>query len=212
MSNRISLLILFATIFAVSSSRGGDQDTRQIMLDPESNSTNPEVSGYDCGTLSLYNLLRLQDRIIDFNAFQASMPRGAHCSHSMIELLDVANRWGQALIGVRLPKSNYYPDRPTIVYIDRKPHGHYVVLRRVGHTGKLVQILDPSSDPVIVDASTLIESPEWTGFALVPVNPLRKWLFGLFGVGALIITYYIGKLIRSFFGGRKVIQTVNTVL
>lgn len=46
-----------------------------------------------------------------------------------------------------------------------------MVVRPVGHTGKLVQVLEANTIPVIVDAKDLFSSPEWTGLALVPSRP-----------------------------------------
>jgi hypothetical protein len=74
------------------------------------------------------------------------------------------------------------------VFLARGRHGHYVVLRPVGHTGKLVQVLDPNEEPVVLDAARLYASPEWTGLALVPARP--NWtarVVGTIGAAALAV-------------------------
>ena len=69
--------------------------------------------------------------------------------------------------GVLLKKREDAIDRPMLVFLRRKGHGHYVVVRPVGHTGKLVQVIDNFGPPEVVDKATLLASPVWTGIALL---------------------------------------------
>jgi hypothetical protein len=60
------------------------------------------------------------------------------------------------------------------------------VIRPVGHSGKLVQVLDPNRDPEVLDADRLERSRSWTGLALVPRRSSRSGqvFAGLLALGA----------------------------
>ena len=122
----------------------------------------------DCGTSSLYTLLRLEGKGVAFDILCKRMPGGAQRAHTLAELRDCAHSFGLRLRGVRLPVRRESLDRPMLVFLDQKPHGHFVVVRPVGHSGNLVQVFDPGLEPAVMDAAALFASPEWTGIALVP--------------------------------------------
>ena len=50
-----------------------------------------------------------------------------------------------------------------------------VLLRPVGMTGKMVQVLDPPSAPAVVDYEQLLSSQSWTGQILLQQTP--RWWF-----------------------------------
>ena len=54
------------------------------------------------------------------------------------------------------------------MFLKSGPEGHFIVVRPVGHTGRLVQVLDGELNPNVGDAEWLFASPSWTGLALVP--------------------------------------------
>lgn len=129
-------------------------------------------ANYDCGTLALYTLLRLEGRATRLVDVGTSLhPRPAPGS-SMRELRDAAASLGVRLTGIRLPPDGRL-DRPAIVFTRRGGHGHFFVLRPVGHTGELVQVLDALQDPDVTDMPNLVNSPGWTGLALIPSRP--RW-------------------------------------
>jgi hypothetical protein len=79
-----------------------------------------------------------------------------------------------------------------IVFLKRPQHGHFQVVRPVGHTGKLAQVIDASSSPEIVDRLAMFTSPEWTGIALVPDRG-PGWTFRIaFGLGGGIALSALG--------------------
>jgi hypothetical protein len=88
----------------------------------------------------------------------------------MEKLRDAARACGLSLRGVLLNKDERAIDRPMMVFLKRSQHGHFQVVRPVGNTGKLAQVIDPNSPSgsIIVDKLTMFRSPEWTGIALVP--------------------------------------------
>jgi hypothetical protein len=153
---------------------------------------------YDCGAKALYILFRLEgfSRTLDEAGKQIdAAPEG----HSMAELRDIARTHGLYLDGVRIGKT-VPRDRPSLVYIRRGNHGHYLIVRPVGHTGRLVQTIDGADLPEVVEASELCASPGWTGLALVPrrtdwfARALVAVCFGVLVVGLLGVALRLRSL------------------
>jgi ABC-type bacteriocin/lantibiotic exporter with double-glycine peptidase domain len=128
----------------------------------------PIVDPSDCGTRALYHLLRMEGRPVDFNRLRASLGASGPEGHSFRELRDAAGRFRLALDAVVLPKLRSAITGPTLVFLKNGSQGHFVVVRPVGHTGLLVQMLDGEQEPIVGDADRLFASPTWTGLALVP--------------------------------------------
>jgi hypothetical protein len=72
-------------------------------------------------------------------------------------------------------------NRPALLFVRRDADGHYIVVRGVGHAGRLVQTLDDDNEPVTQDAELLLESRAWTGLAFVP-HRTDYWLAVLVSV------------------------------
>jgi len=134
-----------------------------------------DTAEYDCGTLALHTLLTIEGRPTPIDALQSRLPSGPQEGHSMAELRDAAGAFGLTLIGVSLPRSDRAPDRPALVLVKWKQHSHFIVIRPVGHSGKLLQIIDTARDPIVVDAADVYAAPEWTGLALIPRR--TSWAF-----------------------------------
>ena len=81
----------------------------------------------------------------------------------------------------------------------RTQHGHFLVIRPVGHTGKLVQIVDSLQSPEVIDKSVLLASPEWTGLALVPGR--ISWTPVLVGGSLGTIVFALSSWERSGYAG-----------
>lgn len=160
---------------------------------------------YDCGTKAIYFVLQFEGRSVDPDRIVAvlnesspsvvgnSSPQG----RSMEDLRDAAARLGLVLDGVRWLRGGPTPDRPVIAFLDRKPHGHFIAVRPVGHSGKLVQVFDGESPPEVIDASRLTASSEWTGLILTPHRP--NWSARLAGgaMALILISYPIARGLRS---------------
>jgi hypothetical protein len=86
----------------------------------------------------------------------------------MLEIRDASRALGLDLKGARLRPGDRVPDRPILALLHDGPHGHFVVVRPVGHTGRLVQVIDGRRFPAVMDAAVLVSSPEWSGLVLVP--------------------------------------------
>lgn len=148
---------------------------------------------YDCGVMSLYHLLRLEGRPTDLETIERHLPSSKAGQYSLKELRDAARACGLTLNGVRLPASGRPPSGPALVHLDRKPGGHFLLIRPVGHTGRLVQLLDSTRPPYVQDAETLYASPEWTGIALVPSRPnqparIAGFMCALLGLALVVVS------------------------
>jgi Peptidase C39 family len=141
----------------------------------------------DCGTVALYLLLHAEGHKTSLRDVQSLLPGPASAGRSMKDLRDGARALGMSLRGVVLPRKDGAIDRPMIVFLKRRPGGHFVFVRPVGHTGKLVQAIDPSFATAVMDKADLFAMPEWTGLALVPCGDRRLlWAgCGLFVAAAI---------------------------
>lgn len=139
----------------------------------------------DCGTQALYVLLRLEGRSVEPARLGAILPPPRPDGHSMKELRDAARVVRLDLAGVRIRRSDRAPDRPILALVHDGPHGHFIVVRPIGHTGRLVQVIDGIRPPRVVNAAVLYASPGWTGLALIPHRPIGlARIIGLLGAGS----------------------------
>jgi ABC-type bacteriocin/lantibiotic exporter with double-glycine peptidase domain len=127
-----------------------------------------KADSWDCGTLSLYHLLRLEGRAVGLERLRSLLGEMPTDGYSFRELRDAANRCGLALDAVVLPKARSAIRGPMLVFLKGSSEGHFVVMRPVGHTGKLVQLIDGDLKPSVLDADQLFNAPAWKGLALVP--------------------------------------------
>ena len=113
-----------------------------------------------------------------------------------------------------LARGDRAPDRPAIAFLERDGHGHYAVVRPVGHSGKLVQIIDAAEgDPIVMDATDLYALRQWTGLALVPRRP--NWPFRVAAGAAaiacfsLIAILFVRPILSRRIGGRRSVVVVQ---
>jgi ABC-type bacteriocin/lantibiotic exporter with double-glycine peptidase domain len=122
----------------------------------------------DCGSLALYHLLRLEGRPIDLDRLAAALPAPGSEGLSFLDLRDAAGHLGLTLDAVVLTKQRSAIRTPVLLFIKGDREGHFLVVRPVGHTGNLVQIIDGERTPIVIDAARLFASTGWTGLALIP--------------------------------------------
>ncbi len=112
----------------------------------------------------------------------------------MKELRDAARACGLNLDGIELRPSEKSPRDASIAWLRQGPHGHFVVVRPVGHTGKLVQVIDLSERIEIVDASQLYSSSAWTGLVLMKRRRAAPFLT----IGAVcVVTLVISRVVLA---------------
>lgn len=127
----------------------------------------------DCGVNALFLLLQFEGRPVTWDRLEAALPARHPDGYSMAELADAATSLGLGLEGVRFVQGDRALDRPAIAFIKDSRGGHFLVLRPVGTTGTMVQVIDPPHVPQIMDYERLFESRAWTGRILLPREP---WL------------------------------------
>lgn len=150
------------------------------------------VDAIDCGPRSLYLLLQLEGRPTELDRIVALLPRSEGRGASLLEIRDAARSCGLTLTGVQLGSKALNLDRPAIVHLNRAPHDHFVVVRPFGHTGKLVQVLDPNRRPEVMDKDQFLASPEWSGAALIPTRPNYR-LAGMLSLGMVVVASLWGR-------------------
>jgi hypothetical protein len=149
--NEVSMAVLSLSM-AVSTAEKADVSTRVEL---------------DCGLHALYVLMHLEDQALTLADLLDRLPPRSARGYSMAELRDTAGRLGLPLDGIQLGESRAPLPRPAIVFMTNAQNGHFVVLRPVGTTGTMVQVIDPPRVPRIVDYADLVKSKSWTGRALV---------------------------------------------
>lgn len=127
-----------------------------------------EKARLECGIYSLYVLLRLEGLGADYGSLRAALPVTNPAGHSMAELRDAAATFGLGLDGRQLARGVGAVDRPMIAYLGGGSKGHFVVIRPVGTTGSMVQVIDPPRSPWIGDLDQIATHKRWTGRVLVP--------------------------------------------
>jgi Peptidase C39 family len=133
------------------------------------------ISELNCGSLALLVMARLEGVAARPAALLSALPVSHRDGYSMREIQNAGRVHGLNLAGVRLPKGGRV-DRPVLMFLQRENHGHYVIVRPVGHTGKLVQLIDPTRESSVVDLDSLYASSQWTGRALAPYR--SSWTDG----------------------------------
>ena len=125
----------------------------------------------DCGVDALFILLWLEGRQATLDRLDAALPPRRPDGYSMGELKAAAANLGLILDGVRFNKGDKPLKRPAIAFLEDGSAGHFAVLRPVGTTGTMVQVIDPPHVPWIADYERILSTRSWTGRILVPREP-----------------------------------------
>jgi MYXO-CTERM domain-containing protein len=153
-----------------------------------------------CGLRCLYLLFLMSGKQVPQSPRWHSSAENAEHLVSMSELQSIARESGMTLRGEVLSVDEAQPDRPMIAYLEYPGGGHFVVVRPVGRTGTMVQVLDPNREPFILDHKHLSSLPGWTGRVLVPRGPSEiskpLWAMVLLGLGMLAAWRYHGRFPR----------------
>ena len=133
-----------------------------------------ETTTLDCGVNALFVLLHLEGRPIPYDRLESALPHHRPDGYSMAELAAASASLGLPLDGVKFVKGDRPLDRPAIAFFQNARGGHFAVLRPVGTTGTMVQLIDPPHVPTIVDYDRVLGLKGWTGRILVPSTPWYK--------------------------------------
>jgi hypothetical protein len=130
-----------------------------------------EKTKLDCGVNAHFILLHLEGRPVTLERLESVLPPRHADGYSMAELSAAAKSVGLSLEGVRFSQGDKALARPAIAFVKDAKGGHFVVLRPVGTTGTMVQVIDPPHVPWITDYDRFLTSRPWTGRVLLPRDP-----------------------------------------
>ena len=130
----------------------------------------------DCGPNSLVMLLRLAGHEVALDEVKQALPPRHGVGYSLAELQSAASKFGLSLNGIRLDKSDLPLVQPAIAFLYSAGEGHFILMRPVGTTGKVVQVIDPPFAPAIMDYEKLLASRSWTGRMLIR-QTTAEWFF-----------------------------------
>ena len=161
-----------------------------------------------CGIEALYVLCRLENFPADLATVQKLFESPHPAGHSIPGIAAAARCLGLNVHGMRLKTGPRKLDRPALVFIERGTHGHFVVVRPVGHTGTLVQVIDAHNSVEVLDYTTLTRQPGWTGYGLVPSRNNTFMRLTLSGALLIIILvslfWFLSRILNR--SSRKLIQ------
>lgn len=163
---------------------------------------------YDCGTLALHTLLAVEGRPTPLDVLTSKLPPPGPDGYSMKELRDTAESLGFPLLGVKLPPAPRTLDRCALVFQNERNHGHFLVIRPVGHSGRLIQVIDPAGDPVVIEGEDLYRTPGWTGLGLVASR--TRWTPRILLVLAISFSLCVALLAAVQFRRRQRINKLNS--
>lgn len=141
----------------------------------------------DCGVRALFLLHRLEGQPTRLDDLRQALPNPTPDGLSMLRLKEASYAHGLALDGVRIRRADDIRG-PLLVFLKSGSHGHFVVVRPVGHSGRLIQVIDPSDDVDVFEADKVLRSPAWTGLALRPTRHSRLLWMPFF---AVILAFFL---------------------
>jgi hypothetical protein len=178
-----------------------------LLVGPVAADEDEPHASIDCGPSALYNLSRLVGQPLGLDEIRSHLPMSRSGNFSMEELSRSALACGLRLRGVLLAKGEERAiDRPMLVFLNRGEHGHFLVVRPVGTSGKLVQVVDSANPPTVMDKSTLLAAKSWTGLALIRddsrpwVGPARIAGGAILAVGLALILF---PRVRGWIGSKR---------
>ena len=141
-------------------------------------------------------LLRLAGRDVSLAEIKEALPLRNDKGYSLAELQTAAGQFGLGLTGIRLDERDLPLSHPAIAFLYTAGEGHFIVLRPVGRTGKVVQVIDPPSAPAILDYQKLLSSSGWTGRMLVRQSA-SEWFFSrIWLIIPLLMVLALAYLVR----------------
>jgi ABC-type bacteriocin/lantibiotic exporter with double-glycine peptidase domain len=126
-----------------------------------------EKTKLDCGVNVLFILLRLEGRSIEFDRLESALAPRNPAGSSMAELAGASASLGLTLDGIRFDKDSQPLAKPAIAFFKDSRGGHFAVLRPVGTTGRMIQVINPPYVPFIADRDQVVAQKAWTGRVLV---------------------------------------------
>lgn len=158
-----------------------------------------------CGVSTLFMMARLQGLPVTLEEVELSLGPGSAGGHTLAELILAGGSFGLKLQAVKFDPDGFQPNAPLIAHLTRNDMGHYVILQPVGHSGHLIQVLDPPDLVEVLDSDDFARTSGWRGVALAPAkNHAASSLLLTFLIASAIVVmlfYLILRFIRSL--GKK---------
>lgn len=162
----------------------------------------PHGSDPDCGVNALYLLCQIEGRPVELAQVTRGLPTRDPRGFSMMELARAAEAVGLPLDGIEIRRGEVSIDRTGIAYLSDGGDGHFVLVRPIGTTGKMVQVLDPPSFPRVMEYQELTSVKSWTGRMLVPRTSCLSHYFLPLVTGASGVTLLIASVCQRAAKGR----------
>ena len=167
-----------------------------------------EMTNLDCGVNALFLLLRLEGRPVTLDSLLSVLTSHDPQGYSMAELIVAARSLGVELEGVEFGKGNGALNRPAIAFFKDAKGGHYAVLRPVGTTGTMVQVIDPPRVPWIVDYDRVFSAKPWTSRILIRrdawiVRNKTPLLMATVGSSLLLLGFARRRMLQAKIAKRK---------
>lgn len=143
----------------------------------------------------MYIFLKISKYEYSLDTVKNSLPANSPDGYSMQDLCVTGNKLGLDLAGVKITDDAFVFEEPSIVLLKGGKNGYYVVVRPIGRSGKLIQIIDPAGSIEVVEWRALRKSSYWTGLALMPRRAIRFQTRVI-----MIASIYINYIIRNCFG------------
>ena len=121
---------------------------------------------YDCGTLSVRNFLALHGKSVPLHVITEKLPTPCPDGFTIKQFRDAIRSLGIKVNGVKIPRQAKALDREMLMLLKHDTHGHYVVIRPVGPSGTLIQIVDGLEPPRVLEKTKLVDGESWTGIVL----------------------------------------------
>jgi hypothetical protein len=163
MTRRLTLLLLSALLIPTATAITGRAESVY----------NPP----DCGTNALFLLMKLEGVAVGLNEIQSALPPPHEFGYSMLELQSAGQRCGLNLVGRTFGPAGVPLSGPVIAYRPgHKPaSGHFVVLRPVGSSNTVVQVIDPPYAPRVIDYPALFGGTARPVMILRPTTRFERW-------------------------------------
>jgi ABC-type bacteriocin/lantibiotic exporter with double-glycine peptidase domain len=150
----------------------------------------------DCGIRALFLMLQTQKLDISIDELRSQLPKPSSQGYSIGEMRKASRQLGLSLIAeqIELPKQKM--NQPAIVYLQRPNEGHFIFIRPVGETGRMIQVLEYPFAPKVMDLDYFVTHSGWKGIALFPAPSFSTLNAVVVSVGISSVAFLVIYLIR----------------
>lgn len=189
----LCMVLMFAAISEVSSATNHDTSAQgDAEFSPTEN---------DCGIRALFLLLRAMDIDTSFEDIRTALPPPSFEGYSIAELREASRKLGLSLRVERLDPKSYGIGQPMIAYLEQPSGGHFVFIRPLGKSDRIIQVLEYPFAPKIMDLDYFISHTGWSGIATIPRSGRTMPLLAIIAL-VLVMGMAVGLLLLGKLKGR----------